>query len=92
MINKELKVKIDRMIDDAIQDELRYQTDYITHDGWDFLEEKAKELIFEKIKEDDMDEEELEMLKETDIERYLADVIADYEEYNAPIRVRSLWK
>lgn len=92
MMNKELKERIEEMIDDVIQNELSYQKDYITNDGWTFLEEKATELIFEKIENEDMDEEELAMIKETDIEQYLADVIADYEECHAPIRVHSLWK
>lgn len=92
MMNKELRERIEEMIDDVIQNELSYQKDYITNDGWTFLEEKATKLVFEKIEKDDMDEEELEMMKETDIEQYLADVIADYEKCNAPIRMSSLWK
>ena len=47
-MNKKLHEKIAKIIDKAIQNELNYQTDYITNDGWKFLEEKAKDLIFEK--------------------------------------------
>lgn len=93
-MNKKVREKIDTLIYKAIQNELSYQTDYIANDGWAFLEDKAKELIYEKIKED-YDEDEIEELEELElrhIESYLADVIYDYEENNPPIRVHSLWK
>ena len=92
ILEKEIKLKIDCIIDEVIQKELKYQTHFITNDGWTFLEESAKDLIFNKIENDDLDEEEILVLKITDFEQYLADVISDYEELNAPIRVNSLWK
>lgn len=91
-MNKKLHEKIAKIIDKAIQNELNYQTDYITNDGWKFLEEKAKDLIFEKITEDYDDEKEIAKLKSEDIKTYLADVIFEYEEHHPPIRMHSLWK
>lgn len=83
--------KLETMIESAIENELKYKTDYITNKGWKFLEEKAKSLILEKIEEDDLDEDELDALTEDDIKNYLENVIEEYESYNAPIRTKELW-
>jgi hypothetical protein len=91
-MDKEVHEKINTLIDKAIQNELSYQKDYITNDAWQFLEEKASDLILKKIAENDMNEEEIAEIKLEDIETYLADVISEYEENHPPIRMNSLWK
>lgn len=87
----ELKTKIESMIEDAIENELRYEKDYITNVGWSFLEDNAAKLVLNKIENDCDDEEELEDLTLNDVESYLTEVIREYEENNPPIRLHSLW-
>lgn len=70
-------------IDTVIQDELRYDTDSITSDGWDFLENKAPELIAQKCIDEDA---EIDELTEEDIQNYLNDIITEYEQTHANIR------
>ena len=72
-------------IDDAIQNELRYDKDNITSEGWDFLEGTASSLVLEKIKEN-FDEDEYNEITNDDIEEYLSQVIFEYEQCYANIR------
>lgn len=81
-MNNQLQEKIEFMIDDVIQAELRYDTDYITNDGWNFLENIAPKKILENILKD----EDFDDISKSDIENYLADIIFEYEQINANIR------
>lgn len=82
---------VENLIDEVINDELAFEKDFISNDGWKFLEEQAPEIILEKIKEDDLDEQELGDMEIKHVRQYLNDIISEYEENHAPIRVRSLW-
>lgn len=81
-ITSETSNSIQAKIDKAIQCELRYDTDSLTSAAWDFLENKAPSLILNKIKEEDDDE-----ITQSTIDSYLADIIAEYEETHANLRV-----
>lgn len=72
-------------IDNAIQEELRYDKDYITSEGWTFLEEIANGLVLEKIKEN-YEESQYDEVSDDDIEEYLNQVIFEYEQCYANIR------
>lgn len=72
---------IKNLIDAAIQNELRYEKDNITSDGWTFLEEKAPDLVLAKIDSDDY-----ETITADEIESLLQDVIYEYEQTHANIR------
>ena len=78
-------MSLEDRIDKAIQNELRYDKDYITSEGWSFLEGTASSLVLEKIKEV-YDEDELDDLTDDDIEEYLSQIIFEYEQCYANIR------
>ena len=84
-MNDTIKEKIDNMIDKAIQKELCFETDNITSNGWDFLENSASEYIWSFIKED-FEEDEFEMVTEKVIADYLDDAIYEYEKKHPNIR------
>lgn len=90
-MDEKLRIKIDDMIEKSIQNELSYQKDYITNDGWRFLEENASDKIRDKLSKDDLDDEDLSELTQENIDSYLADVIHEYETHNASIRVDNLY-
>ena len=75
--------RIAEYINNAIQSELRYQTDNITSEGWDFLEEKCPALIAEQIiaSGDDLD-----AVSESDVNSILQDLITEYEQTHPNIR------
>ena len=80
-MNTELKTKIENIIEDAIESELSYQKDYITHAGWSFLEDKAAKLVLNKIERNYDDEEEIAELAEQDMEQdiqYFAELLMKY--------------
>lgn len=81
MANDKLMSRIDSVIDE----ELRYDTDHITSDGWKFLENVAPVLIAEKIRED-VDECDFGDLTVNDVKAYLNDVIHEYEQEHPNIR------
>ena len=84
-MNKELKEKIEELIEAAIEDELKYNTDYITNIGWKFLEEEAPKKILENIIEDDLGND-LKEINKSDIQIYLQDIINEYEHSHSNIR------
>lgn len=43
------KIEIENYIDRLSQDELRFDTDNITNDGWDFIENKAPKICLAMI-------------------------------------------
>lgn len=80
--------KINEMIDTAIQNELTYQKDLIKNTAWDFLENKAPELILTKIIEDYNENlNETAELTDNDITNYLDDIITQYENEHGSLRV-----
>lgn len=79
------KEKLEDMIADVIQKELQYDTDYITDDGWNFLENEAKEQVLRKI-EGAYAKEDISEVKMDDVKKHLADVIYEYEQAHANIR------
>ena len=76
--------KIASMIDTAIQDELRYATDNITKEGWQFLEEDCSTLLTKEIAE--LELEEIDSLSKSEIADMLRKLISEYEQRNANIR------
>ena len=70
-------------IDNAIQSELRYETDNITSDGWNFLEEKCPVLIAKQIITSG---DNLDTVSESDVNSILQDLIAEYEQNHPNIR------
>lgn len=77
--------RIETLIDNAIQNELSYDKDYITNDGWKFLENEAKEQTYNAILKD-YDADEIDTVTSDDIESYLSEVIHEYEQTHANIR------
>ena len=76
---------ISDLIDTVIQTELAYDKDYITNDGWNFLENDAKEQTYNALLKD-YDEDELDTITANNIEPYLSAVICEYEQTHANIR------
>lgn len=70
-------------IDNAIQSELRYETDNITSDGWNFLEEKCPVLIAKQIITSG---DNLDTVSESDVNSILQNLIAEYEQNHTNIR------
>ena len=75
-----------QMVRNVINDEMRFDSDHITIDGWHFFEEIAEGKILEKINKDNLSEEDISMLTKTDIGQYLADAIYEYEQTSPNIR------
>jgi hypothetical protein len=76
---------IETLIDNAIQSELSYDKDYITNDGWEFLENEAKEQTYNAILKD-YDDDDIDTITSDAIESYLSEVIYEYEQTHANIR------
>ncbi len=70
-------------INNAIQSELRYETDNITSDGWNFLEEKCPVLIAKQIITSGDD---LNAVSESDVNSILQNLITEYEQTHPNIR------
>ena len=70
------------MIDDCAQSELRYETDNITNDGWDYIENTAPIKCFEKIREN-LDDDEINSIDKETVEKYFNEVIN-----NSPVKLR----
>ena len=78
--------KIEEMIDTAIQNELRYDKDHITHEGWEFLENCAPDLVMSAIRADFDEDPDDFHVTEDGVEGYLAHIINQYEQTHANIR------
>lgn len=71
------------VINKVIENELRYDKDFITSDGWDFLENEAPKLIEKKCLDN---EEDIDDITDEDIQDYLNEIIYEYEQTHANIR------
>ena len=77
-------LSLEDRIDTAIQNELRYDTDNITNDGWKFLENEAPTLVLNKLHKDF--EDNMESITDEDISECLTIIITEYEQTHANIR------
>lgn len=85
--------KSENLINEVIQNELKYSSDNITNEGWSFLENEAPTLVKQKILERfenlDLDEkelkEELESFTLEHVQECLNDVICEYEQTHGNI-------
>ena len=74
--------KIENMIDERVQEELRFETDNITSAGWDFIENDAPRLCMKAIIAD-FDEDELNEVDKNNINTCFNKIIN-----NTDIRIR----
>jgi len=88
VFNAEQKDKLENLINDAINKECDYETDNITNKAWDFFENKAPQIVYDKIADDYSygDFESFDDINDETVDNYLQDVINDYEEEHGNIR------
>lgn len=80
VFSKGEKEKLEDMIDDAINDEFGFNTDNITNEAWDFLENKAPQIVFNNIAED-LNAGKIETFDEITteiVDEYLQNAILDF--------------
>lgn len=86
--SEEEKEKLEEMIDEAINDECRYNKGNITSEAWDFFENSASAIVLNKIA-NALINEDIETFDEITIEtvdEYLQDAIHEYEKKHGFIR------